>query len=48
MNAYLSEYNGKASVTWIEDTIQFDFYDQTDAVERAADEMALHFASQDN
>ena len=48
VNAYLSGYNGEASVTWIEDTTQFDFYDQTDAVERAADEMALHFASQGN
>lgn len=47
VEAYLAGYTGETSVTWIPDVTQFDFYDQTAAVERAADEMARHFGPQD-
>ncbi|MEE4187134.1 MAG: CocE/NonD family hydrolase [Roseobacter sp.] len=43
VDAYLAGYSGTASVTWLEDTVQSDFYDQQVAVDRAADEMARHF-----
>ncbi|MEM8824167.1 MAG: alpha/beta hydrolase [Pseudomonadota bacterium] len=43
VRAFLSGYAGDATLQWLEDVTQFDFYDNPDDVERAADTMAAHF-----
>ena len=42
---FLSGYAGEATMQWLEDVTQFDFYDNREDVERAADTMAAHFAA---
>ena len=42
---FLSGYAGDATMQWLEDVTQFDFYDNPEDVERAADTVATHFAA---
>ncbi|WP_299783590.1 CocE/NonD family hydrolase [uncultured Roseobacter sp.] len=46
VDAYLAGYTGEATVTWLENVTQSDFYDNPEDVDRAADAMARHFAAQ--
>jgi fermentation-respiration switch protein FrsA (DUF1100 family) len=43
VRAFLASYRGQASVTWLPNVTQFDFYDQRPAVELASDAVAAHF-----
>jgi fermentation-respiration switch protein FrsA (DUF1100 family) len=43
-HAFFSLLEGDASELWLENVSQFDFYDRPDAVTRAADAAAEHFA----
>ncbi len=40
---FLEGYAGDATLQWLEDVTQFDFYDNPEDVERAADTVAAHF-----
>ena len=40
---FLSGYAGEATMQWLEDVTQFDFYDNPEDVERAADTIVNHF-----
>lgn len=42
---FLSGYAGEATMQWLEDVSQFDFYDNPEDIERAADTVADHFAA---
>jgi len=42
---FLSGFAGEATLQWLEDVSQFDFYDNPEDVTRAADTMAAHFSS---
>ncbi|MBV6657774.1 MAG: alpha/beta hydrolase [Devosiaceae bacterium] len=42
---FLGGFAGDATLEWLEDVTQFDFYDNPEDVTRAADAMAAHFAS---
>lgn len=44
VRAFLADYTGEATQRWLEDVTQFDFYDDPEDVERAADTVAEHFA----
>ncbi len=44
VRAFVKGITGKASQAWLEEVTQFDFYDDPDAVEKAADEIAAHLA----
>lgn len=46
VQAFLNDYAGQATLQWLEDVTQFDFYDNPEDVERAADTVAAHFQSQ--
>ena len=43
VQAFLNDYAGEATPQWLEDVTQFDFYDNPEDVERAADTVAAHF-----
>ncbi|MEM1287450.1 MAG: alpha/beta hydrolase [Pseudomonadota bacterium] len=45
VRSFLDGFAGDATLQWLEDVTQFDFYDNPDDVTRAADTMAQHFAS---
>lgn len=45
VRTFLADYAGEATVRWLEDVTQFDFYDDPDDVERAADTVADHFGA---
>jgi dienelactone hydrolase len=45
VRAFLGGMAGSAAVTWLDGIGQFDFYDQEQAVEAAADAVAAHFAT---
>lgn len=47
VRAFLDGYAGDATMQWLEDVTQFDFYDNPNDVTRAADTMAEHFRAQD-
>lgn len=40
---FLDGFAGEATLEWLEDVTQFDFYDNPEDVERAADTIATHF-----
>ena len=42
---FLSGYAGDATMQWLENVTQFDFYDNPEDVEQAADTVAAHFAA---
>ena len=42
---FLDGFAGEATLQWLEDVSQFDFYDNPEDVTRAADTMAAHFAA---
>lgn len=44
VKTFLEGYAGKATVEWLENVTQFDFYDQDAPVNRAADTVAGHFS----
>lgn len=46
VQAFLNAYAGQATLQWLEDVTQFDFYDNPEDVERAADTVAAHFNAQ--
>jgi len=46
VQAFLNDYAGEATLQWLEDVTQFDFYDNPEDVERAADTVAAHFTTQ--
>lgn len=43
VKTFLKNWTGRATVKWLEDVTQFDFYDNPKDVERAADTVAKHF-----
>ena len=43
VRSFLQGFAGDATMQWLEDVSQFDFYDNPDDVERAADTVAEHF-----
>ncbi len=43
VKAFLKNWTGKATAQWLENVTQFDFYDNPEDVERAADTIAKHF-----
>lgn len=45
VRAFLADYTGEATQRWLEDVTQFDFYDDPEDVERAADTVAEHFTT---
>ncbi len=45
VRAFVEGFTGDATLQWLEDVTQFDFYDNPEDVTRAADAMAQHFAS---
>ena len=48
VRAFLDGYAGEATMQWLDDVTQFDFYDNPEDVTRAAETMAEHFRAQDN
>lgn len=44
VRAFVGAITGEATQAWLEGITQFDFYDDPEAVETAANEMAAHFA----
>ncbi len=46
VQSFLNAYAGQATLQWLEDVTQFDFYDNPEDVERAADTVAAHFDAQ--
>ncbi|MEM8623738.1 MAG: alpha/beta hydrolase [Pseudomonadota bacterium] len=44
VRSFVESFTGEATQRWLEDVTQFDFYDDPEAVEAAADEMVAHFA----
>ncbi|MDJ0626791.1 MAG: dienelactone hydrolase family protein [Rhodobacter sp.] len=44
VRSFLDGFAGDATLEWLEDVTQFDFYDNPEDVTRAADTMADHFA----
>ena len=47
VQAVLTGFAGEATVRWLEDVSQFDFYDNPEDVARAADTVAAHFRAGD-
>ncbi|MEM6901682.1 MAG: CocE/NonD family hydrolase [Pseudomonadota bacterium] len=45
VRTFLSGFVGEATQKWLEDVTQFDFYDDPEAVNTAADTLAAHFAA---
>ncbi len=45
VRTFLEGFNGEATLQWLEDVTQFDFYDNPEDVTRAADTMAQHFGT---
>ncbi|MEM9971574.1 MAG: alpha/beta hydrolase [Pseudomonadota bacterium] len=45
VRAFVDGLAGDATLEWLEDVTQFDFYDNPEDVTRAADTMAAHFAA---
>ena len=45
VRSFLDGFTGEATLQWLEDVTQFDFYDNPDDVPRAADTMAQHFGA---
>ncbi|MFN3227713.1 MAG: alpha/beta hydrolase [Hyphomicrobiales bacterium] len=45
---FLGGFAGEATLQWLEDVSQFDFYDNPEDVTRAADTIAAHFAADQN
>ena len=45
VRAFLENFTGPATQHWLEGVTQFDFYDNQEDVERAADRVAKHFRS---
>lgn len=45
VRSFLDGFAGDATLQWLEDVTQFDFYDNPEDVTRAANAMAAHFAS---
>ena len=45
VRAFVEGFTGNATLQWLEDVTQFDFYDNPEDVTRAADTMAKHFAA---
>lgn len=45
VRAFVEGFTGDATLQWLEDVTQFDFYDNPEDVTRAADTMAQHFAA---
>ncbi|MEM6712610.1 MAG: alpha/beta hydrolase [Pseudomonadota bacterium] len=45
VRAFLDGFAGDATIQWLDDVTQFDFYDVPENVSRAANAMAAHFAS---
>lgn len=45
VRSFLAGFAGDATLQWLEDVSQFDFYDNPEDVTRAADAMAQHFAA---
>ena len=43
VRTFLEGFTGDATLQWLEDVTQFDFYDNPEDVQRAADAMAAHF-----
>ncbi|MEM7775131.1 MAG: alpha/beta hydrolase [Pseudomonadota bacterium] len=43
VKTFLENWTGKATVKWLDNVTQFDFYDNPKDVERAADTVAKHF-----
>ncbi len=43
VKTFLNDFAGEATMQWLEDVTQFDFYDNPEDVVRAADAMADHF-----
>lgn len=43
VRTFLEGFTGDATLQWLEDVTQFDFYDNPEDVTRAADTMAAHF-----
>ncbi|MEM9427811.1 MAG: dienelactone hydrolase family protein [Pseudomonadota bacterium] len=43
VQSFLDGFAGEATLQWLEDVTQFDFYDNPEDVERAADTVAAHF-----
>ena len=44
VKSFIKGFTGEATVQWLEDVTQFDFYDNREDVRRAADVLALHFS----
>ncbi|MEM6423236.1 MAG: alpha/beta hydrolase, partial [Pseudomonadota bacterium] len=44
VRSFVERFTGEAAQRWLQDVTQFDFYDDPQAVETAADHMAAHFA----
>ena len=45
VRSFLEGFTGDATLQWLEDVTQFDFYDNPEDVTRAADTMAQHFGA---
>ena len=45
VRSFLEGFTGDATLQWLEDVTQFDFYDNPEDVTRAADTIAQHFAA---
>ena len=43
VKSFIRGFAGEATMKWLEDVTQFDFYDNPEDVQRAADVVALHF-----
>lgn len=44
VKSFIRGFAGEATMKWLEDVTQFDFYDNPEDVQRAADVVALHFS----
>ncbi len=45
VKTFMNGFAGEATLQWLEDVTQFDFYDKPEDVSRAADTVAAHFAA---
>jgi hypothetical protein len=46
VRTFLNGFAGDATMQWLEGVTQFDFYDNPEDVERAADTVATHFRAE--
>lgn len=45
VRSFVNDFTGEATLQWLKDVTQFDFYDNPEDVTRAADTMAQHFGA---